>query len=528
MRRIAFVALALSVSAAMPSSAQPLSARALTSVNPAFWGQFGATVAPAGDVDGDGWPDLMVGAPHEIAQDGPNGRAYVYNANGGLLHALQSPWTDNGSSVYDDFGGAVAPAGDVDGDGYGDLLVGARYEDLPDLPLGDQGAAFVFSGLTGDTLYALASPYAERNSWFGAAVSGVGDLDRDGRDDFMVGAPFHAYGGHPNPGQVFVYTGASGVLLYELVSPHPEEYGMFGRAIAGVGDVDGDGIPDLLVGAPLESSGGRAYAFSGADGRLIHELVAPDGAWFGETITGLGDVSGDGTPDYLIGGRTTAAYVFNGASGQLHYTITLPAWPCCVFHRSVSGGDDVDGDGVPDILAGDPSGRRALVLSGTDGHWLYSVAYPGEEEESGFGASVALVGDLDDDRQSEVLVGAPLENVMVGPQAYAEAGRAYLVTVPVSTDAQLERELGPLRLNASPNPFAASTELAFEVPEPGPVRLAVYDLLGREVAVLADGPLAAGRHVAAWDAGRFPSGHYLARLEGPRGEVHVRRLTRLR
>src|SRR5690606_16999294 len=109
-------------------------------------------------------------------------------------------------------------------------------------------AAYVYSGATGALLYALASPHAGYQSWFGFAVAGVPDLDGDGRGDLLISAPAESHAAQ-NDGRAYVFSGATGDLLHTLTSPNPFSGGNFGGAVAGLDDLDGDGRGDLLVGA---------------------------------------------------------------------------------------------------------------------------------------------------------------------------------------------------------------------------------------------------------------------------------------
>ncbi|MGH8567416.1 MAG: integrin alpha [Gammaproteobacteria bacterium] len=172
------------------------------------------------------------------------------------------------------FAEAVAGIGDVNGDGVTDLLVGAPFQTL----VGNlnQGQAFVFSGADRSLLFTLNHPAPQGLALFGSAVAGIGDVNRDGRAELLVGAPGQRVGGLANQGQAYVVSGADGRLLLTLDNPIPQADAAFGAAVAGAGDVNGDGAPDLLVGAPeQDSSRGQAYVFSGADGRLLRTLVLP-------------------------------------------------------------------------------------------------------------------------------------------------------------------------------------------------------------------------------------------------------------
>ncbi len=280
----------------------------LVSPNEEYAGFFGHSVSGAGDVDGDGFSDLIVGAYGEEPGSSPEeaGRAHVFSgADGSLLYTLVSP----NEEQYGLFGWSVSGAGDVDGDGYADVIVGAHGKDPGSSPQ-DAGRAYVFSGVDGSLLYTLVSPNEEGPGRFGVSVSGVGDVDGDGHGDVIVGADLEDPGSSPSgAGRAYVFSGADGTVLHTLVSPHEEDLGFFGRCVSGVGDVNGDGHPDVIVGAYQESPGsspfaaGRAYVFSGADGSLLYTLASPNEqefGYFGHFVSGAGDVDGDGRRDVIV------------------------------------------------------------------------------------------------------------------------------------------------------------------------------------------------------------------------------------
>ncbi len=258
--------------------------------------RFGAAVAGLADVNADGLPDLAVGSPGSAP--GP-GRVRLFSAaDGAVLLDLFS----GGNDSWDGFGAALAPLADIDGDGASDLFVGA-----PSLSDEQPGSASIRSGATGAVLatYVGLAP----GDRFGAALSGVGDVNADGTDDLLIGAPAGGY--------AQVRSGADGSVLLQLIGTG----GDFGAAVAAAGDVDGDGHADLAVGAPGLS---RVDVLSGANGSLLRR-VSREGA-FGAAIAAAGDWNGDGTEDFLVGApeETVAGglgagsvYAISGAQGDV-------------------------------------------------------------------------------------------------------------------------------------------------------------------------------------------------------------------
>ena len=246
--------------------------------------ELGSSVAGAGDVDGDGAPDVIVGA----VQPGGNGYARIFSgSNGNVIRTLL------GSEFQSQFGISVAGVGDIDGDGRSEVLVGAWVDDTPGI---GAGRAFLYDGATGSLLHTFDGP--ADFDWFGYSVAGPGDLNADGFLDVVVGA----YGsdlGSSDGGAVFAYTGSDWSLLWTAGAAEPGV--QLGFSLAAAGDTNGDGMPDVVAGAPF-SANGRAHVYSGPDGVLLHTYEGnAAGDVFGRGVAGVGDIDGDGLGDVLVG-----------------------------------------------------------------------------------------------------------------------------------------------------------------------------------------------------------------------------------
>ncbi len=196
-------------------------------------------VAGLGDLNGDGYDDVAVGIPSYAHTSYNYGRVYVFGGKADGTPYLDTLFVWTGHSANSSFGGVIANAGDVNNDGLNDLIIGridnsarAKYD-----------SAWVYSG-TGDFLYGLTDG-GDHYDRFGVAVDGVGDVNHDGYDDFAVGA--FRYGN--NQGKVFVYSGRNGTLLDSQTGPLTTA---IGRCVAGVGDVNNDGVPDLAATAYMQ------------------------------------------------------------------------------------------------------------------------------------------------------------------------------------------------------------------------------------------------------------------------------------
>jgi hypothetical protein len=321
----------------------------------------GYSVDGAGDVNGDGKADFIIGAYGADPGGLTNaGSAYVYSgADGSLLYRK------DGAAANDWFGYGVAGAGDVNGDSLDDFIIGARVAD----PGGVSGAgsAYVYSGFDGSLLYQKDGATISEN--LGLSVDGAGDVNGDGRADFIIAAPAADPGGRGNAGSVFVYSGFDGSLLYQKDGAAASDYlgnnhcCLGGRGVGGAGDVNGDGLADFIIGAPAADPGGRtnagsAYVYSGADGSLLYQKDgAVAGDFMGWAVDGAGDVNDDGRDDFLAAasdavrtGSTGQVYVYSGIDGSLICQKNGAGGD--LLGRSAAGAGDVNGDGADDFIAG--------------------------------------------------------------------------------------------------------------------------------------------------------------------------------
>jgi len=315
---------------------------------------FGTSVAGCGDVDRDGHPDFIVGAP-EADQNGPSsGRAKVLSGRTG-----QTLYIIDGDAPGDECGYAVGAGGDIDRDGHADFIVGFHLADRGTRR--DYGLARVYSGRDGHVIYELGG-LAEYDH-FGAWVGEVGDVDADGWTDFMVGAPW-ADVGFLKSGTVTVFSGRDASVLHTF---HGEGGGHeLGTAFAKCGDVDLDGHADLFIAEPehkrFGDDAGAVKLFSGRTGALLLVLYGSRPyEYFGLTI-GAGDFDADGVPDLVIGAFLAdtgapdggAVYVHSGATFARIFAAYGTAHSD-QFGRGVDFAGDIDGDGIGDIVSGAPA-----------------------------------------------------------------------------------------------------------------------------------------------------------------------------
>ncbi|MEW5989035.1 MAG: choice-of-anchor Q domain-containing protein, partial [Chloroflexota bacterium] len=400
---------------------------------------FAYSVATAGDVNGDGYDDVIVGAHGYGNGQYYEGRAFVYYGSVAGL-SLVANWTAESDQQAAYFGVSVATAGDVNGDGYDDVIVGAYgYNNGQN----DEGRAFVYHGSAAG-LGVTANWTAESNqagALFGYSVASAGDINDDGYDDVIVGAIYYN-NGQPHEGRAYVYQGsATGLSLTANWTAESNQYGSeysctcFGRSVATAGDVDGDGYDEVIVGAYGYDNGqideGRVFVYHGSATGLnptANWTAESDqvSAYFGISVGTAGDVNGDGFDDVIVGasgydnGQTGEgrAYVYHGSTTGLSVSANWTAesdQASAAFGDSVATSGDINGDGYGDVIVG--SLTYGNGQAGEGGAFVYHGSASGlstssnwtvesDQAEAYFGNSVATAGDVNGDGYGDVIVGA--------------------------------------------------------------------------------------------------------------------------
>ncbi|MEM1204291.1 MAG: FG-GAP-like repeat-containing protein [Acidobacteriota bacterium] len=376
---------------------------------------YGWVVGNVGDTTGDGIDDFLVPA---IAQNNFAGRVTLYSGSDGApLNVIEGA---PGALL----GYSLGAAGDVNGDGIADYIVGG-------------GQVLVVSGADHHVIHDLTATVG-----FGNGVRGAGDVDGDGHGDLVVGFRRAGFGG-VDTGRVFMISGADGSVLW--TRDGAVEGDLLGDGIGTVGDVNWDGVPDVVAGSPGAgpSAGGEALVLSGADGSVIHTLRPTDpetadqfGAFF---ASGAGDVNGDGVGDVYIGdfndgvgerAATGAVYIYSGRTGRvLHVLRGRDAGELFGLGRGIP---DVNGDGHADILVGAPqnsdgvsNGGATYLFSGRSGALLRKITgtFALDGVGNGFGADATSLGDVDGDGLPDFLVSAGALTLQG-----LDTGRAYVVS----------------------------------------------------------------------------------------------------
>ena len=530
--------------------------------------ELGFSVARAGDVNGDGYEDFIAGAPFDDTIGAEAGRAFLWlgTPSGGLdMGGTPDVVFDDGSGA-DWFGFAVAGIGDIDDDGYDDVAVGAPGDDRPGEK---QGAVYVYYGrpVANPDVTASWSPGtvlsgAVAGDRFGWAISAAGDMDRDGIDDFVVGAPYNDDAPGLDYGRAYLFRGSRSSLSttpavnwdgpatggptstapFQAFAPDGQSIGGpgFGWSIAHVPDFQTVGRSAVAIGAPgAQGATGQVRVFFAAStsntlpsttpGTVLTNATAGDR--FGWSVASGGQIGGDSRLDLLVGSPGA-----DGARGEVKVFYGAATPPANDGTADLTRLGSVTGDefGFAVTGIGNHGGSAGGWAVGAPGHdsagllagmvYLYertastptqlppvNLSGTGEANDR-WGWSLAWLGDLDKDGRDDFLVGAPFANVdaviVRGQVALISSGPGVVSIDDDANDPPLA-DVDGLGLGVDRS-AAGDVRIRLRVADPGPWTLRAYDLRGRALGELANGDAPVEGQIVDF-IGRDARGQVLAR-----------------
>jgi hypothetical protein len=389
------------------------------------------SLSPAGDVNGDGYSDVLVSVFTNEFGVSKDGKVQLLLGTGNGLGSAPA-WTIEGKGGTN-FGESIGQAGDVNGDGYFDVIIGSsRFSNGED---NEGAAFVYYgspSGLSSTPAWTMEGNQA--NSFFGISVSTAGDVNKDGYADVIIGAHYFD-GGETNEGRVFIYLGsASGLGKTPFFTAEGDQVNaFFGKSVACAGDVNRDGYSDVLIGAPGYDNGqineGRAYLYLGT-----YMGMTQSASWTGEsnqaeanygnTVAAAGDVNGDGFSDAIIGsnrydeGQSNVGKIFvymgsaNGFSGFPDWTYTGNKIDGNMG-ISVASAGDINGDSYGEVIVGSygfnpevSTGDVFVFYGSRKGTTNEMIMIDKKKYPGGFiGMSVASAGDTNGDGYADILAG---------------------------------------------------------------------------------------------------------------------------
>lgn len=472
---------------------------------------FGVTY-PAGDVNRDGYADFLVSSP---------GGNYVKLFFGGTNFNLsrqvkfQKPRTIP-------FGEIASGIGDINGDGYDDFAIGSKnYGNATGWMPGK--VWIYFGGATIDTAASIEIQGRYFHDTFGTLIKPAGDVNNDGYSDFLISAPYNWSNGK---GYAVLVLGGSSINNNNIIILNNDNLsGRFGFSMEGVGDINKDGYDDFVIGSPQGEMvngkyPGKAYVYYGGNpvsNAPAYIIEEPEESNFGFDIINAGDVNGDGIGDFFI-----TSY----ASKRLYTSENNYLKIQNSYGPSVCSGLDINKDGKKDFIFGNyqgynqnglMTGKLAIVWGSSVLDTIPGCLIYGKYHWEDFGGKICSIGDINSDGYYEFAVCMPntYPEVFIPDDALNSIGKIEVFSlsevVGIDQEARMPNEYRLLQ--NYPNPFNPSTIIEFILPRQEFVKIKVYDLLCREISTVTERHYDAGRHKVFYNSNGLPSGIYLYKLE---------------
>jgi hypothetical protein len=379
---------------------------AVDGLNGSFLGE---VLERIGDFNGDGYEDWAIGLPRatDYLTNENAGKVYLYLGSSKLTNEQKPAFVLKGEESRDEFGSALAGGGDINGDGYDDLIIGAPYANYSSSQLG--GAYIVFGGKYHENDYDRKLYFGEYWNVIGKSISINGDLNNDGFNDIVVSCGYAI---------AFIFWGGEEISDYPDVVLEPHTTSSYiGSATDILGDINGDGYDDIGISLPYLENGETSVFLGGQSINIqpdytISGMNSEDD--FGEVLTAAGDINGDGYSDFLIGSDNynNELFLFYGDSllNQMSYTELLSQTPGS-FQNGVSAIGDLNKDGFGDIAVGveAPSeyGQVNIYLGKHEALSSPDYSIVSDQIQDRFARTIVADIDVNGDHEMDILIGAP-------------------------------------------------------------------------------------------------------------------------
>ena len=489
-------------------------------------------VAGIGDVNGDGFDDMIVGAP-----GGNYAKLYFGSSPLDTLKYIKLV-PDNGFT----YGASVAGGGDLNGDDYADFIIGAPQSSVfePDW-YSNAGKVFVYLG--GAQIDTIPYMVLKGQGWyydFGRSVAFAGDVNNDGYDDIIIGAPNDDIDGH---GRAYIYYGGAEMdSIADVFMEGEAGADAFGGSVSGAGDVNKDGFDDVLIGATqwgAVNPMGKAYLVYGGNEIGLENatlFIDSSAVYFGWQVSGLGDVNGDSYDDFGIIGLNYCDIISGKTLQSLINIFERPEWASFV---SISAGGDCDKDGYDDILISTEkidtliTGGVLIYLGRSELNPKPDYEFNGQLFPSSFGSSISNGGNIDSRGRATILIGDDQGDATLGP------GRVYIFSYDLRDEVKhLNNQNLPTLFKLYqnyPNPFNSSTTISYNLSISSFINIDIYNYAGQAVKTLVSEIKGPGQYSVIWNGidennDSVSSGIYIIKMtaatfgEKPRKESHESKL----
>ena len=476
---------------------------------------FGSSLSHAGDINNDGYDDIIIGSPFDDT--------YAINAGSAYIYYGKNDFIDNpdlillGEQERQRFGNSVSCAGDFNNDGYDDIIIGSSNKSYANLYLGgyqlNLSDSYIFRG-------------EKSYDSFGHCVSDAGDVNNDGFDDIIIGAHTN-YATGTQAGRAYIYLGGSVIDVdADIIFPGEGDFNYFGSQVTTAGDFNNDGFDDVVISAPgfdVDSlCRGRVYVYLGgqpmdSEVDLIIDSNSPYQN-FGRSISNLGDFNNDGYDDIVVGAPYSNAlglgessvYIFYGGKQMNDVADVTITKDWMDFGVCVSYAGDVDKDGYSDLMVSDMS-LVFIYYGSKDSEKIEEDVINSEAHREWFGISLSHAGDINNDGLSDILIGAPF-NSATGTYN----GRAYIysVTDNVPILNTNENYINSFELFQNyPNPFNSETTIVYKIVKTENVSIKIYDINGKEIIKIFNVQQVPGLYKFRFNAKELSSGVYLYQVK---------------